>query len=188
MTQGYPDPQVYDTTPKLLKYDAVKFSDDVAFRQKNFGIWEEFTGAEFHQRVRHLSLAMQALEIGSNEVVALLGNNNVDWLCAEIAAEPWLTFTPCGRLLILGRGAAPRPASGSPHHPGRQAAIISPSWRRPMAMAKSSPPRNCGCAPYPRRSAADSRRLTQHKTAIDCDCRAGHIRRCIGGEEQQRTI
>ena len=31
-------------------------------------------------------------------------------------------------------------------------------------------------------------RLTQHKTAIDCNRRAGHIRRCIGGEEQQRTI
>ncbi|MAJ00443.1 MAG: AMP-dependent synthetase [Nisaea sp.] len=87
MTQGYPDPQVYDTTPKLLKYNAEQFPDDVALRQKNFGIWEEFTWAEFHQRVRHLSLAMQALEIGSNEVVALLGDNNVDWLCAEIAAH-----------------------------------------------------------------------------------------------------
>lgn len=61
MTQGYPDPQVYDTTPKLLKYNAEQFPDDVALRQKNFGIWEEFTWAEFHQRVRHLSLAMQAL-------------------------------------------------------------------------------------------------------------------------------
>ena len=87
MTQGYPDPQVYDTTPKLLKYNAEQFPDDVALRQKNFGIWEEFTWAEFHQRVRHLSLAMQALEIGSNEVVALLGDNNVDWMCAEIAAH-----------------------------------------------------------------------------------------------------
>ena len=87
MTQGYPDPQVYDTTPKLLKYNAEQFPDDVALRQKNFGIWEEFTWAEFHQRMRHLSLAMQALEIGSNEVVALLGDNNVDWLCAEIAAH-----------------------------------------------------------------------------------------------------
>ena len=87
MTRGYPDPQVYDTTPKLLKYNAEQFPDDVALRQKNFGIWEEFTWAEFHQRVRHLSLAMQALEIGSNEVVALLGDNNVDWLFAEIAAH-----------------------------------------------------------------------------------------------------
>ena len=51
---------------------------------------------------------MQALEIGSNEVVALLGDNSVDWLCAEIAAEPWLIFTPCGRLPILGLGAPPQ--------------------------------------------------------------------------------
>lgn len=87
MTQGYPDPQIYNTTPKLLKFNADHYPEDIALREKDFGIWHEYTWAAFHQRVCHLSLAMHALKIGADEVVALLGDNNVDWVCAELATH-----------------------------------------------------------------------------------------------------
>jgi long-chain acyl-CoA synthetase len=47
MTQGYPDPQVYDTTPKLLKYNAEQFPDDVALRQKNLVFGKNLPGRSF---------------------------------------------------------------------------------------------------------------------------------------------
>ncbi|WP_395680712.1 long-chain fatty acid--CoA ligase [Inquilinus sp.] len=76
-----------DTFPKLLARNAARWPDEVALREKDFGIWQEISWAGFHARVRGFALALRALGIGSGAVVGLIGDNRPDWVAGQIAAH-----------------------------------------------------------------------------------------------------
>lgn len=84
---SYPDPSVCDTLPKVLRQNARAHPDEVALRLKEFGIWHETTWAGYLAKVRRMALAFRELGIGKGDVVALIGDNDVDWICGEIAAH-----------------------------------------------------------------------------------------------------
>ncbi|MEQ9138565.1 MAG: AMP-binding protein [Thalassobaculum sp.] len=84
---NYPDPAIYDTLPKLLRHNAQSHPGEVALRLKEFGIWHETTWAEYLAKVRRMALGLRELGIGAGDVVALLGDNDVDWVSMEIAAH-----------------------------------------------------------------------------------------------------
>ena len=87
MAYEYPDASVYDTLPKLLRFNAERFPNDVALREKDFGVWAEFTWAEYLERVRNLALALSEAGLVKGDVFSIIGDNNVDWICAELAAQ-----------------------------------------------------------------------------------------------------
>jgi long-chain acyl-CoA synthetase len=76
-----------DTFPKMLRLNAAEFPQDVALREKDFGLWREFTWGDYHARVRDFALGMVELGIGPGDVVAIIGDNRPDWVAAEIAAH-----------------------------------------------------------------------------------------------------
>lgn len=84
---AYPDPAVYDTLPKLLRYNAENHGSDVAVREKDLGIWHPTTWAEYGAKVKHIALAVADLGVGKGDVVALIGDNDSDWTAFEIAAH-----------------------------------------------------------------------------------------------------
>src|SRR3546814_1255079 len=84
---SYPDPAVYDTLPKLLRLNAQSRPDEVALRVKDLGIWHEITWAGYLAKVRRIALAFDDLGIGRGDVVALIGDNDADWICCELAAH-----------------------------------------------------------------------------------------------------
>ena len=77
----------FDTFPKLLARNAARWPDEVALREKDFGIWQEISWAGFHARVRGFALALRALGIGRDAVVGLIGDNRPDWVAGQIAAH-----------------------------------------------------------------------------------------------------
>ncbi len=83
----YPDINTYDTFPKLLAYNAAQWPDEVAMREKEFGIWNEFTWSDYNTTVKHMALGMYAMGIRRGEVVGIIGDNRPEWLQAEIAAH-----------------------------------------------------------------------------------------------------
>jgi len=76
-----------DTLPKLLAHNAANFADDIALREKQFGIWRSITWGEYQERTRALALGFRALGIGAGDVIALIGDNRPDWVMGEIAAH-----------------------------------------------------------------------------------------------------
>ncbi len=84
---AYPDPAVYDTLPKLLKYNADHHGSEVALRQKDFGIWHETTWAEYNGKVARIALALRKRGVGKGDVVTLIGDSDVNWVSFEIAAQ-----------------------------------------------------------------------------------------------------
>ncbi|MBR1219602.1 long-chain fatty acid--CoA ligase [Bradyrhizobium sp. U87765 SZCCT0131] len=76
-----------DTYPKLLRLNAAEHGSAVALREKDFGLWREFTWADYQARVRDFALGMTALGLSAGDVVGIIGDNRPDWVAAEIAAH-----------------------------------------------------------------------------------------------------
>ncbi|MCR9214247.1 MAG: AMP-binding protein [Proteobacteria bacterium] len=82
-----PDVSVYDTLPKILRKNAKDFPNDVAQREKDLGIWNPITWADFDGHVSRMAVAFQVLGVKEGSVVALIGDNRPEWVWGEIAAQ-----------------------------------------------------------------------------------------------------
>ncbi len=76
-----------DTFPKLLLQNATKLKDEVALREKEFGIWQTVTWGEFADHVRDFALGLHVLGLRSGDTVAIIGDNRPEWLYSELAAQ-----------------------------------------------------------------------------------------------------
>lgn len=87
MHESSPDRTLFDTFPKLLLENARRFPNDVAMREKEFGVWNVYSWADYLAQVRGLALGLKALGVERGEVVALLGKNRPEWVWSELAAH-----------------------------------------------------------------------------------------------------
>ncbi|HHC6692081.1 long-chain fatty acid--CoA ligase [Vibrio parahaemolyticus] len=76
-----------DTFPKVLQHNAKHWPEQVAMREKEFGIWREFTWQDYENRVKWMALSLQDLGIGEQDVIGLLGDNRPEWVWGELAAH-----------------------------------------------------------------------------------------------------
>lgn len=80
--------KTHDTFPKLLARNAEVFGDrKVAMREKEFGIWQEYSWKEYHDHVKYFSLGMVSLGLAPGDKVAVIGDNRPEWVWAEVAAQ-----------------------------------------------------------------------------------------------------
>lgn len=79
--------QELDTIPKWFVHSARQYgSRQVALRQKEMGIWQEFTWEESFNQVRDLGLGLVALGIQRGDRVCIVGDNDRYYLWGDIAA------------------------------------------------------------------------------------------------------
>ena len=76
-----------DTYPKLLRLNAKEYGDEIALREKDFGLWRVFTWNDYQSRVHDFALGMVELGLGRGDVVGIIGDNRPDWVAAEIATH-----------------------------------------------------------------------------------------------------
>ncbi|MDF1584902.1 AMP-binding protein [Marinimicrococcus flavescens] len=82
-----PELETLDTFPKLLLHNAANWPDAIALREKEFGIWNEFSWVHCRDRVREIAYGLKALGLERGEVVAIVGRNRPNWLWSELAAH-----------------------------------------------------------------------------------------------------
>ncbi len=89
MTEPMSDmPEVLlDTLPKLLLHNAALHGDDIALREKRFGIWVPMTWRQIAERAEWFALGLLELGIARGDVVGLIGDNRPDWVIGELAAH-----------------------------------------------------------------------------------------------------
>lgn len=76
------------TLPKLLAEQHATNPNKVALRQKDLGIWNEITWAEYFNDVEKMAIALaNKFGVKSDEKVALIGENRPQWLITEIATQ-----------------------------------------------------------------------------------------------------
>ncbi|RRJ83448.1 long-chain fatty acid--CoA ligase [Aestuariirhabdus litorea] len=83
----YVDVERFDTFPKVLAYNAALFGDQVAMREKEFGIWSEYSWRDYNDRVKWITLGLDRLGVQPGDVIGLLGENRPEWLWGEISAH-----------------------------------------------------------------------------------------------------
>ena len=72
------------TLPQKLRFWARTTPDRVAFRQKDFGIWQPYTWADYDRLARHFGLGMTALGLPPGGHVAIVSENRKEWVIAQL--------------------------------------------------------------------------------------------------------
>jgi len=77
-----------DTLPKLLKRNFERWGDrEVAFRDKDYGIWNEYTWKDVYENVKYFSLGLISLGLRPGERAAVIGDNEPQWYWASFAIQ-----------------------------------------------------------------------------------------------------
>lgn len=76
-----------DTYPKLLRLNATEHGDEIALREKDFGLWKVFTWNDYQRRVHDFALGMVELGLARGDIIGIIGDNRPDWVSAEIATH-----------------------------------------------------------------------------------------------------
>ncbi len=87
MKCAHPDISIYDTFPKLLAYNAEHWPNEIALREKAFGIWEELTWGDYQELVRNIALGLKDLGFVKGDAAGLIGDNRPQWVAGEIAVH-----------------------------------------------------------------------------------------------------
>ena len=58
-----------DTLPKLFRQNCRKFGSAIAIRERDFGIWEEYTWTDYYHRSRQAGCALMALGVDAGDVL-----------------------------------------------------------------------------------------------------------------------
>lgn len=85
MTQTHPD-ILQLPLPQQLRYWAQVRPDDIALRQKEFGIWHTVTWRQYEEQSRWFGLGLLALGLQPGQCLAVLSENCREWAFAELGA------------------------------------------------------------------------------------------------------
>ncbi len=73
--------------PALLERNVEKFAGRSAYREKEFGIWQEWTWADAKEEITNLALGLLILGIERGDHVAIIGRNRPAHYWAMVAAQ-----------------------------------------------------------------------------------------------------
>ncbi len=74
------------TLPQMLRERARRNPRGVAIRQKEFGIWNPITWADYFRRAGHVGQGLRALGLQPGGHVGVIAENRVEWVLAQMGA------------------------------------------------------------------------------------------------------
>lgn len=75
------------TFPQALMDRAKKTGNKVALREKDYGIWNEYTYSDYYHEVKAVSLGLAKLGFQRGDKLAIIGDNRPEWVFSELAAQ-----------------------------------------------------------------------------------------------------
>ncbi|MEE2981182.1 MAG: AMP-binding protein [Pseudomonadota bacterium] len=87
MSRALPPPESCDSIPKLLLHNAATRGPRPAIREKDFGIWQNWTWADVLGEVRALACGLAALGLGRGDKLAIIGDNRPQLYWSMVAAQ-----------------------------------------------------------------------------------------------------
>ena len=76
-----------DTFPKLVKVNAEGIPRKVAIREKDYGIWQSYTWAEYLEQARLIALGLASLGFDRGDKTAVIGDNRPQLYWAMLATQ-----------------------------------------------------------------------------------------------------
>ncbi len=72
-----------DTIPRLFRHRVKVWADNVVMREKDLGLWQEITWAEYGQKARYVAAALLDLGLQNGDRVAIISENCPEWLFSD---------------------------------------------------------------------------------------------------------
>jgi len=72
-----------DTIPRLFRHRVKVWADNVVMREKDLGLWQEITWAEYGQKARYVAAALLELGLQNGDRVAIISENCPEWLYSD---------------------------------------------------------------------------------------------------------
>ncbi|MGD8228102.1 MAG: AMP-binding protein [Desulfobacteraceae bacterium] len=77
-----------NTIPGLIKANYERWGDkEVAVRDKDFGLWQEYTWTDSYEKIKHFCLGLKSLGLEPEDKVAVIGDNEPEWYWAAFATQ-----------------------------------------------------------------------------------------------------
>ena len=73
-----------DTLIGLVVKNAAEIPDEVAIREKRYGIWTPMTWRQFCQKIQQFALGIKALGFSEGNNLTIIGDNKPEWVIAEL--------------------------------------------------------------------------------------------------------
>ncbi len=73
-----------ETVPQLFLKRAAEIPDTVALREKDFGIWNEYTWSDYETAARYAGLGLKALGLARGDVCSIASEVNKEWMFADL--------------------------------------------------------------------------------------------------------
>ena len=72
-----------DTLLGLIIKNADEIPDEVAIREKRYGVWSPMTWRQFRDNVQRFALGLRSLGFETGDNLAIIGDNKPEWIIAE---------------------------------------------------------------------------------------------------------
>ncbi|MCE2423667.1 MAG: AMP-binding protein [Pseudomonadales bacterium] len=73
-----------DTVPSLFRQRVAELGAKVALREKDFGIWNEYTWADYGEHARLAGLGLKALGLERGDACSIASEVNKEWMFADL--------------------------------------------------------------------------------------------------------
>ena len=73
-----------DTLPRLFRKRVAEWSETVALREKDFGIWNEYTWADYGEQARLVGLGLKALGLNRGDVCSVAAEVCREWVFTDL--------------------------------------------------------------------------------------------------------
>jgi long-chain acyl-CoA synthetase len=75
------------TIPQLLRQRAAMHGDELALREKEYGIWNPYSWSHYYETARAVALGLLALGLKPGDRVAIAGENTPEWFYADLGIQ-----------------------------------------------------------------------------------------------------
>jgi long-chain acyl-CoA synthetase len=76
-----------ETLPQFLLEHAKATPNKIALRERDYGIWQSMTWAEYAGHVKYFCLGLASMGLRPEETIAIIGDNRPEWVIAELSAQ-----------------------------------------------------------------------------------------------------
>ena len=75
------------TPARKIRETAGRYPNLIAMREKNFGIWEEITYAEYWEKAQWIGCALKYFGVDTQDSVAIQSENRPEWFISDVAIQ-----------------------------------------------------------------------------------------------------